>query len=58
MDFAFSEEQEMLRASTREFLAKECPSSYVRRMMEADDAWDPSMWKRIGDLGRSCLRPA
>jgi alkylation response protein AidB-like acyl-CoA dehydrogenase len=51
MDFAFSEEQEMLRASAREFLTKECPSSYVRRMMEADDAWDEAMWKKIADMG-------
>ena len=41
MDFAFSEEQEMLRTSARDFLAKESPSSYVRRMMEADDRKTP-----------------
>jgi alkylation response protein AidB-like acyl-CoA dehydrogenase len=55
MDFAFSEEQEMLRTSTREFLAKQCPSSYVRRMLDADDAWDPDMWKRFADLGWTAL---
>ena len=36
MDFGFSEEQEMLRSSARDFLAKECPMTYVRRMMEDD----------------------
>src|SRR5215472_17543923 len=51
MDFAFSEEQEMLRASARELLAKECPSSYVRRMMDAPDAWDEGLWKKLADLG-------
>src|SRR5256884_4281918 len=51
MDFAFSEEQEMLRASAREFLARQCPSSYVRRMMGTEDAWDAEMWKRLADLG-------
>ena len=51
MDFAFSEEQEMLRASAREFLAKQCPPSYVRRMMEAEDAWDEAMWKRLAEMG-------
>src|SRR5437763_9593223 len=51
MDFAFSEEQEMLRASSREFLGKECGSPYVRRMMEAEDAWDPSLWKKMAALG-------
>src|SRR5262245_3627089 len=51
MDFAFSEEQEMLRASAREFLAKECPSAYVRRMMETDGAWDETLWKRLAERG-------
>ena len=51
MDFAFSEEQEMLRASAREFLAKECPSAYVRRMMETDGAWDEALWKRLAEMG-------
>src|SRR5437660_7441214 len=51
MDFAFSEEQEMLRTSAREFLAKQCPSPYVRRMMEAEDAWDPAFWARLAEMG-------
>src|SRR5215470_18487106 len=51
MDFAFSEEQEMLRSSAREFLARQCPSSYVRRMMEAEDAWDPAFWARLAEMG-------
>ncbi len=55
MDFAFSEEQEMLRASAREFLAKQCSSAHVRRMMETEDAWDEAMWKRLADLGWTAL---
>ncbi len=51
MDFAFSDEQEMLRASAREFLARECPSSYVRRVMETEDAWDGTMWERMAGMG-------
>src|SRR5262249_39937059 len=51
MDFAFSEEQEMLRASAREFLAKECPPSYVRRMMQAEDAWDEAFWRKLAEMG-------
>jgi alkylation response protein AidB-like acyl-CoA dehydrogenase len=51
MDFAFSEEQEMLRASAREFLARECPSAYVRRMAETEDAWDGAMWERMAAMG-------
>ena len=51
MDFAFSEEQEMLRSSAREFLTKEVPQSYVRKMMEAEDAWDEALWKKLGEMG-------
>jgi alkylation response protein AidB-like acyl-CoA dehydrogenase len=51
MDFAFSEEQEMLRSSTRDFLAKECSSKVVRKLMEASDAYDQGLWKKIAELG-------
>jgi alkylation response protein AidB-like acyl-CoA dehydrogenase len=51
MDFAFSEEQEMLRSSTRDFLAKECSSKVVRKLMEASDAYDQGLWKKIAGLG-------
>jgi alkylation response protein AidB-like acyl-CoA dehydrogenase len=51
MDFALSDEQEMLRASAREVLARHCPSSYIRRVMGSDDAWDPDMWRRLAGLG-------
>ena len=30
MDFGFSQEQEMLRATARKFLENECPSTFVR----------------------------
>ena len=55
MDFAFSEEQEMLRRSAREFLAKECPPKLVRRLMEGGDAYDPDLWKKIAALGWTAL---
>ena len=55
MDFAFSEEQEMLRKSARDFLTKECPPKVVRLLMESDDAYDPALWKKIADLGWTAL---
>ena len=54
MDFAFSEEQEMLRRSAREFLAKECSSKVVRKLMEGD-GYDPTLWRKIADLGWTAL---
>jgi alkylation response protein AidB-like acyl-CoA dehydrogenase len=55
MDFAFSEEQEMLRGSARDFLAKECSSKVVRRLMESDDAYDAALWKKVANLGWTAL---
>jgi alkylation response protein AidB-like acyl-CoA dehydrogenase len=55
MDFAFSEEQEMLRSSTRDFLSKECGSKVVRRLMEAPDAYDAALWKKMAGLGWTAL---
>jgi alkylation response protein AidB-like acyl-CoA dehydrogenase len=51
MNFAFSEEQEMLRSSARDFLAKECTPAVVRRLMEADDSFDPALWKKLAGMG-------
>jgi alkylation response protein AidB-like acyl-CoA dehydrogenase len=55
VDFAFSEEQEMLRQSAREFLAKECSPKVVRRLMESEDGYDATLWKKIADLGWTAL---
>src|SRR6267143_7123930 len=55
MDFAFSEEQEMLRRSARDFLAKECPPKVVRKLMDASDAYDPALWSKIAGLGWTAL---
>jgi alkylation response protein AidB-like acyl-CoA dehydrogenase len=55
VDFAFSEEQEMLRRSTRDFLAKECGSNAVRKLMESPDAYDPALWKKLAGLGWTSL---
>ena len=54
MDFAFSEEQEMLRRSARDFLAKEFSPRVVRRLMEGD-GYDPALWKKIAELGWTAL---
>jgi alkylation response protein AidB-like acyl-CoA dehydrogenase len=55
MDFAFSEEQEMLRGSARDFLAKECSPKVVRRLMESSDAYDSALWKKVVELGWTAL---
>jgi alkylation response protein AidB-like acyl-CoA dehydrogenase len=51
MDFGFSEEQEMLRRVARDFLAKESPMTYVRRMMEDDVGYSVETWRKMAELG-------
>jgi alkylation response protein AidB-like acyl-CoA dehydrogenase len=51
MDFGFSEEQDMLRKSARDFLAKESPMAYVRQMMEDDRGFREDQWRKMADLG-------
>jgi alkylation response protein AidB-like acyl-CoA dehydrogenase len=51
MDFAFSEEQELLRTTAREFLARECPMTRVRERMQQGSAPDPGLWKKMAELG-------
>lgn len=51
MDFSFSEEQEMLRTSARDFLEKECTESFVREIEEGEKGYSPELWRQIADLG-------
>jgi alkylation response protein AidB-like acyl-CoA dehydrogenase len=51
MDFGFSEEQEMMRQSARQFLEGECSMTYVRKMMDDDTGYSEDQWKKMADLG-------
>jgi alkylation response protein AidB-like acyl-CoA dehydrogenase len=51
MDFGLNEDQETLARYAREFLTNECPTSFVRRMMESDSAHDPSFYSHMAQLG-------
>jgi alkylation response protein AidB-like acyl-CoA dehydrogenase len=51
MDFSFTEEQEMLRTSARDFLLRECPKARVRELEESDKGYDPEMWEKMANLG-------
>jgi len=51
MDFSFTEEQEMLRMSARDFLAKECPKAKVREMDKDERGYDPQLWHSMAELG-------
>jgi alkylation response protein AidB-like acyl-CoA dehydrogenase len=45
----------MLRAAARDFLDKECRSSFVRRLMESEDAHDEALWRKLAEMGWTAL---
>ncbi|OFW67182.1 MAG: acyl-CoA dehydrogenase [Actinobacteria bacterium RBG_16_68_21] len=51
MDFAFSEEQDMLRATARRFLEDKVSSQVVRRLMESETGFDEKLWADIAAQG-------
>ena len=56
MNFAFSEEQEELRKTIRQFLESKSPSAEVRRLMEGTEGYDPAVWSQMAEqLGLQSL---
>ena len=56
MDFAFSEEQDALRRTVRQFLDAKSPESEVRRLMDTPEGYDPAVWSQMGhELGLQAL---
>ena len=51
MEFAFSDEQEMLRDTARRFLETAASSDAVRTVMETEEGFDPDVWSSMADLG-------
>jgi alkylation response protein AidB-like acyl-CoA dehydrogenase len=51
MEFDLSDTQRMMQQSARTFLAGECPTSRVRRLMATDTAYDPELWSGMAEQG-------
>lgn len=51
MDFALSEEQEMLKKMARDFLADKCPKTLVREMQKDEKGYSPQLWQETAGLG-------
>ncbi|MFC1858268.1 acyl-CoA dehydrogenase family protein [Thermodesulfobacteriota bacterium] len=51
MDFTLGRDQMMLKRSVREFLAKECDSTYVREMEEDERGYTQKLWHEMAELG-------
>ena len=52
MNFGFTEEQEFLRSTVREFLEKECPMSMVRELI-SERMTSGAQRRSLGSLGPS-----
>jgi alkylation response protein AidB-like acyl-CoA dehydrogenase len=54
--FAFTEEQEALRAAARAFLRDHSSPARVRRAMATEAGWEPEVWRRIaGELAWTAI---
>jgi hypothetical protein len=51
MDFAFSEQQDLLRTSARQFLEHECPPDLVRCWSDDPQGYSPDLWQKMAALG-------
>jgi alkylation response protein AidB-like acyl-CoA dehydrogenase len=51
MDFGFSPEQEMLRATARKFLENECTSAFVRERMAEPAGVTDGFWTKLAEQG-------
>jgi alkylation response protein AidB-like acyl-CoA dehydrogenase len=51
MDFAFTDEQQELRAQARSYLAERFPPERVAELADSDEGWDPGSWRELAELG-------
>jgi len=51
MNLALSEEQEIIKRTARNFLAKECPTSLTREIEEDKKEFSPDIWQKMADMG-------
>jgi len=55
VDFGFSEDQELLRATTRRFLAEHQSLADVRLSVEEPDVFDAALWRQGAELGWTAM---
>jgi len=51
MDFGLNEDQETLAKYARDFLTNECPTTFVRKMMDDASAYDAGFYRHMAELG-------
>ena len=56
MYFDLTDEQQMLQAAARDFLASRLSSEKVRALAESEDAFSADLWKEIADLSSAGVK--
>ncbi len=51
MNLDFSEEQDMLRNSARQFVSTECTKAKVRELEKSAEGYSPEIWRKMAELG-------
>lgn len=51
MDFGLSDEQELLQQTARDFLARECPTAFVREMARNGDGFSRALQAKMATMG-------
>lgn len=51
MDFSFTDEQQMLLATTRRFIAERYDFNYRRQVRDTPEGWSRDTWMQMADLG-------
>ncbi len=51
VSFALTEEQEMLRQTTRQFLEDRAPATVLRELADSETGFDPALWQAGAELG-------
>ena len=51
MNLGFSESQEMLRRTAREFLEANCHTTLVRELENSEAGYSRALWKKMAQLG-------
>ena len=55
MEFLFTEDQEMLASTIRDFLAGECTAEHVRALWETETGRSPGFWQKLTEIGLPAL---
>jgi alkylation response protein AidB-like acyl-CoA dehydrogenase len=51
MEFTFSEDQELLQQTVRDFLEGECTPEHVRGLWETETGRSPEFWAKLAEIG-------